>query len=181
MSEKTKTNWMRFFLCSFLFLILSCSATKEQNDERVSLPPPHINCPEDGDCSFEVLKNSSLNFAYDTTGKLYPEITEGEKIVIKYHYKRKTIENVMDSNYSEYVYLEFDPNDRQIILKDKELQKVKMIFGRICYCKGSMGYFRVKEGSLFLFTSNGNLGIRASFEVNKIPQIIDQIDENIKF
>ena len=85
MSKKTKTNWMRFFLCSFLFLILSCSATKEQNDERVSLPPPHINCPEDGDCSFEVLKNSSLNFAYDTTGKLYPEITEGEKIVIKYH------------------------------------------------------------------------------------------------
>lgn len=173
---------MRFTLYSLLFIVLSCSATKEQNnDDRVALPPPHINCPEDGDCSFEVLKNSTLNLAYDSTGKLYPEIIEGEKVVIKYHYKRKTNENVMDSSYSEYVYLEFDPDDKQIILKDKELQKVKMIFGRICYCKGSMGYFPVSDGNLFLFTSNGNLHVRTSFKMNKVPQIIDQIDENIKF
>ena len=173
---------MRLFLCSLLFLFLSCSVTKEQkNDERVSLPPPDINCPEDGDCSFEVLKNSTLNLAYDSTGKLYPEITEGAKIVVKYHYKRKTIENVMDSSYSEYVYFEFDPNDRQIILKDKDLQKVKMIFGRICYCKGSMGYFPIREGNLFLFNSDGNLHVRTSFKMNKVPQIIDEINENIKF
>jgi len=173
---------MRAILWCILFLILSCSTTKEQTkDERVSLPPPIINCPEDGDCSFEVFKNSNLNLAYDSSGKLYPEVSEGEKIVIKYHYKRKAIENAMDSNYSEYVYIEFDPKAKQIILKDKELQNVKMVFGRICYCKGSMGYFPVREGNLFLFNSNGNLQLRTSFKINKVPQIINQIDENIKF
>ncbi len=173
---------MRVALWCMLFLSLSCSTTKEKaKNDRVSLPPPHINCPEDGDCSFEVLKNSNLNLSYDSSGKLYPEVTEGEKIVIKYHYKRKTIENAMDSNYSEYVYFEFDPNNKQIILKDSELQNVKMIFGRICYCKGSMGYFPIREGSLFLFNSNGSLHVRTSFKMNKIPQIINQIDENIKF
>lgn len=173
---------MRLILCSLLFLSLSCSTTKEQkSEERASLPPPHINCPENGDCSFEVFKNSALNLAYDSTGKLYPEVTDGVKIVIKYHYKRKTIENTMDSSYSEYVYFEFDPNEKQIILKDNELQKVKMIFGRICYCKGSMGYFPVRKGNLFLFNSNGNLHVRTTFKMNKVPQIIDQIDENIKF
>ena len=111
----------------------SCGTQKEQsNEQRVSLPPPIINCPEDGDCSFEVFKNSNLNLAYGSDGKLYPEVTEGEKIVIKYHYKRKTIENTMDSNYSEYVYFEFDPNVKQIILKDTELQNVKMTF----FCNG---------------------------------------------
>ena len=93
---------MRLILYSLLFLALSCSVTKEQKgDEGVSLPPPHINCPENGDCSFEVFKNSALNLAHDSTGKLYPEVIEGEKIVIKYHYKRKTVENAMDSSYSE--------------------------------------------------------------------------------
>ena len=174
---------MRYYHILILLMIFSsCGTQKEQsNDQRVSLPPPIINCPEDGDCSFEVFKNSNLNLAYGSDGKLYPEVTEGEKIVIKYHYKRKTIENTMDSNYSEYVYFEFDPNVKQIILKDKELQNVKMVFGRICYCKGSMGYFPVREGNLFLFNSNGNLTVRTSFKINKVPQIINQIDENIKF
>lgn len=166
----------------FFFVISSCATNKVQENEKKQLiPPPHINCPGDGNCSFEVLENSSLNLAYDSTGKLYPEVKEGTKIVIKYTYKRKAVENVMDSGYAEYVYLEFDPDDKQIILKDKELKKVKMIFGRICYCKGAMGYFPVQQGNLFLFNREGNLQIRTSFKVNKVPQIIQQIDENIKY
>ena len=165
-----------------LVSITACSSSKtEQNDKRVSLPPPHINCPEDGDCSFEILKNSILEIKYDSQGKMYPDIKKGNKVVIKYHYKKKTEKDVMDNSYSEYVYLEFDPDEKQVVLKDKELGKVKMIFGRICYCKGSMGYFPVKEGSLVLFNLGNSLQIRTSFKVNKVPQIIQQIDENIKY
>jgi len=32
-----------------------------------------------------------------------------------------------------------------------------------------------------LFNREGNLQIRTSFKVNKVPQIIQQIDENIKY
>lgn len=163
-------------------VITACASSKnEPKEKRASLPPPHINCPEDGDCSFEILKNSDLELKYDSQGKMYPKINEGSKVVIKYHYKKKVKKDVMDNSYSEYVYLEFDPDEKQVILKDKELGKVKMIFGRICYCKGSMGYFPVREGSLFLFNSGNNLQIRTSFKVNKVPQIIKQIDENINY
>lgn len=171
-----------FLHALILFCLLSCGSSKtDQKDDRVSLPPPHINCPEDGDCSFEILKNSILEIKYDSQGKMYPDISEGNKNVIKYHYKKKTAKDVMDNSYSEYVYLEFDPNEKQVILKDKDLSKVKMIFGRICYCKGSMGYFPIREGSLFLFNLDNSLQIRTSFKVNKVPQIIDQIDEHIKY
>ena len=163
-------------------LLLACSSSKNTEKSGSSVvPAPHINCPEDGDCSFEIMKNSSLEFKYDDTGKLYPAIEEGENMVVKFHYERKPEPNVMDSGYSEYVYIEFNPESEQIILKDKELQSVKMIFGRICYCKGSMGYFPVHEGSLFLFNRGKTLQLRTSFKVKKVPQIVTHIDENIKY
>lgn len=171
-----------FFQCLFLTLLLSCSSIKNTEKTGSSeVSAPHINCPEDGDCSFEIMKNSSLEFKYDDIGKLYPAIEPGDNMVVKYHYKRKPEPELMDSGYSEYVYIEFNPDSEQLILKDKELQKVKMIFGRICFCKGSMGYFPVNEGSLFLFNRGNNLQLRTSFNVKKVPQIVTHIDENIKY
>ena len=170
-----------FFFLS-ICITLSCAGTKEQgNDEKVSIPPPHMNCPEGGDCSFEVVKNSAIKLNYSDAGDMSPEIIDGDKIVIKYHYEKTPVKDIMDSGYSEYVYLEFDPEETQLILKDKELQKVKMIFGRICFCKGAMGYFPVYEGNLFLFHRDGNVQLRTSFKVSKIPQIIQDIDENINY
>lgn len=165
-----------------LMVFLSCTATKETGkDQKVSLPPPHINCPEGGDCSFEIMKNSVLELKYSNIGDLYPEVVKGDKIVVKFHYQKDPVKDVMDSSYSEYVYFEFDPDESQMILKDKELQKVKMVFGRICYCKGAMGYFPVRQGNLFMFNSKGNFQLRTSFKVNKVPQIVEQIDENINY
>lgn len=174
---------MRLFIyCLSVSILLSCAGAKDQGkDQKAGIPPPHINCPEGGDCSFEVMRNSVLNLNYSDTGQLYPEIVEGDKIVVKFHFKKEPIKDVMDSGYSEYVYLEFDPDEPQIILKDKELQKVKMIFGRICYCKGAMGYFPVQQGNLFMFNRDGNLQLRSSFKINKVPQIVQQIDENINY
>ena len=171
-----------FFYCVFMSVLLSCGVAKEQEkDQKASLPPPHINCPEGGDCSFEVIENSFLKLSNTETGQLYPEVVAGDKLVVKFHYEKDPIKDVMDGAYSEYVYLEIDPNTSQIILKDKELQKVKMIFGRICYCKGSMGYFPVQQGNLFLFNRDGNLQLRTSFKINKVPQIVQEIDENINY
>ena len=68
--------------------------------------------------------------------------------------------------YSEFIYLEIDKNDEQLILNDEELQKVKMLYGRICFCRGSMGYFKVTEGKLFLFNKNKKLNMNLNFQVN---------------
>jgi len=171
-----------YFYFLSLLITVSCAGTKEQGEDgKAIIPPPHINCPEGGDCSFEVVKNAAIKLNYSDAGDMSPEIIDGDKLVIKYHYEKTPLKDIMDSGYSEYVYLEFDPKETQLILKDKELQKVKMIFGRICFCKGAMGYFPVYEGNLFLFHRDGNVQLRTSFKVNKIPQIIKEIDENINY
>lgn len=173
---------MRRFVILILYLfVASCAANKgSQSQEKEVIPPPLINCPEGGDCIFEILKDSSLKLATDNVGKLYPEVIPGDKIVVKFEYKKDEVEGVMDAGLSEYVYLEFDPDQQQVLLKDKELQKVKMIYGKVCFCS-DMGYYRVKQGNLFLFNRQGNLQIRSSFKVSKVRQVIKEIDENINY
>ena len=163
-----------------LFLLLGCKP-KQSASEQSGSYLKEISCPESGNCEFEVLKNSTLNIKTDEFGKLYPEVTSGNKVVIKFHYKKTVPEKVMDANYSEYIYLEVNEYEPQLILKDKELQKVKMLFGRICFCRDAAGYFRVTEGSLYLFNINKKLKMDLTFEVNKIPQIITEVKEEINY
>ena len=163
-----------------LFLLLGCK-TNQSASEQSGAYLKEISCPESGNCEFEVLQNSILNIKTDEFGKLYPEVSPGNKVVIKFHYKKIEPENVMDASYSEYIYLEVNENEQQLILKDKELQKVKMLYGRICFCRDAAGYFRVTKGSLYLFNSNKKLKMDLTFEVNKIPQIITEVSEEINY
>lgn len=169
---------IRIFL--LFALIASCAPAKDKSSDK-QIPPPHVNCPEGGDCTFEVMQHSTLVMRTDETGMLYPEIESGEKNVIRFHFKKDTDPEAMDSSYSEYVLLEIDSGKVELSLRDKDLQKVKMVFGRICYCKGEMGYFPVRNGQLFVYQNKGKLELRTSFQVPKIPQIIKQIDENLNF
>jgi len=163
-----------------ILLIVSCKTQQNITSNNQPLLQ-HINCPEGGDCSFEVLKNSGLQIKTDAFGKIYPEIISGDKLVIKYHFKKKEVAGVADSNYSEFVYFEIDKNEKQLILKDAALQHVKMLFGRICFCRDAMGYFKVSEGDLMLFHHDKNLQVNAKFNVPKVPQIVTEIHENIKY
>ena len=172
---------MKFIYLILIFYTLSgCKSSETALSESRQISP-EINCPDGGNCVFEILKNSNLEIKKDEFGKLYPKIISGDKIVIKYHFKKNEVKNTSDSNYSEYVYLEIDENEERLILKDKELQKVKMLFGRICFCRGSMGYFKVTEGNLFLFNNNGKFNMDLEFKVNNVPQIITKITENLNY
>ena len=140
-----------------------------------------MNCPEGGDCSFEVLQHSTLTLKRDEIGMLYPEIAEGDGVVLRFHFKKDTDPNDLDSSYSEYLLMEIDSGLVELGLRDKELQKVKMTFGRICYCKGEMGYFPVRQGQLFVYQKDGRLQVRTSFKVSKVPQIVKEIDEDLTY
>ncbi len=169
---------LRLFL--LFMLMVSCSSSKEQASTD-QIPPPRVNCPEGGDCTFEVLQNSNLSLKTDPTGATYPEIEAGEKVVIRYHYKKDPEPDVMDSNHSEYLYFEINPGRVEISLKDSELQEVKMIYGRVCFCKGESGYFPVRKGNLFLYQNKGDLLVRGSFSIPKVPQTIKDIDERLTY
>ena len=161
-------------------LLLGCGTRKNQT-VAVEIPVPHINCPKGGDCTFEVLRDTELQLAYDALGDLNPKIIPGKKAVVRYHFKKDEVPGTADSSHSEYLLFEFDPEVDQLILRDEELQQVKMVYGRICFCRGSMGYFKVTDGNLFLFNKNRELQLRSVFHVNKIPQIIEEIDERIRY
>jgi len=168
------------YILFVLFLSLGCK-TNQNASEQSGAYLKGISCPETGNCTFEVLKNSNLNIKTDNFGKLYPEVTPGNKVVIKFQYKKIVPAKTMDGSYSEFVYLEVNENEPQLILKDQDLQKVKMLFGRICRCSGPMGYFRVTSGNLYLFNGSGKLNMNLTFKVNKVPQIITEVKESINY
>ncbi len=163
-----------------LILVAGCASARD-NSDTVKIPPPRVNCPEGGNCTFEVLQHSTLTMKRDDIGMPYPVIEEGDGVVLRFHFKKNTDPQDLDSSYSEYVLMEIDSGLVELGLRDEELRKVKMTFGRICYCKGEMGYFPVRKGQLFVYQKNGKLQVKTSFRVSKVPQIVNEIDEELTY
>lgn len=136
-------------------------------------------CPSNGTCSIEIIPRSKLQIKEDEFKNTYIEIAEGDKIVFKYEYKKDELPNTADSGYRELVYIETDGTNQELNLKNQELQKVNMVFGRLCFCKGSSGYFKVKKGQLKFVLKKNELTLDTHFSVAHIPQVITEIDETI--
>jgi len=137
------------------------------------------NCITNATCSIEIIPNSSLLIKQDEFQNSYVEIKKGSNTLVKYQLKKNEIPNTADSNYSEILYIEIDNYNKSLVLKNEELQQVKMIYGRLCYCKGASGYFKVKKGNLELILKKNQLTLNTNFTVENIPQIITQVREKI--
>jgi len=164
-----------------LVLSFSCNSNQKiianQNLEHVQ-----SNCPNDGVCTFEASRQKSITISQSSLGEMYPEINNGDKILLKFEYKRNEIQNVMDSSYNEIIYIEVDPDNIEMNLKDSELENVKLIFARFCYCKGQTGYYLVENGNLSIKKVNGtSYQLSLEFKVSEVPQIISSIQEVFDF
>jgi hypothetical protein len=137
------------------------------------------NCIDNAVCNIELLPKSNLLIKEDEFKNTYIEFEKGNNTIIKYQLKKNELPNTADSHYSEIIYLEIDNYNKSLNLKNEDLQQVKMIYGRLCYCKGSSGYFKVNKGSLELILSKNKLSLNANFNVENIPQIVSQINEKI--
>jgi hypothetical protein len=158
------------------FIIISCNAKQKTllKNEKVNTS---TICPQDGVCTFEVLQNKSLKLLKDGIGKLYPDISYGDKIILKFEYKRNEIQNAVDDNYSELIYVELNPNNLNIELENSDLQEVKLLFARLCFCRGQTGYYKVKKGSLSITKKNENYQFKLEFKIDEVPQIITSINK----
>jgi len=164
---------MKQFSFIFLFLLFSCKAQEIKKQIKQA-------CPKEGTCAVEISKNNILQIKEDTTKALYPTLKKGNNIVFKFEYKKKTIKNRKDGHYSEVIYLEFDPSKKHLSLKDLDLQKSKLLFGRFCYCKGSAGWFKIENGNLKIDEiSKNKFRIQLTFKNFKTPQILQAIDETV--
>jgi hypothetical protein len=172
---------MKNILLLSILLIVSCKPTHKANFIISNAISQSTNsCPENGVCSIELIPNKSLEFKKDNIGMSYPVITEGNKTIFKYTYKRKSIPNTQDGNYTEIIYAELEETISDLDLSNLDLKNVKLYFGRLCYCKGQTGYYPIKNGD-FKITSldNDSVNFNLNFKISEVPQIITEINESI--
>lgn len=137
---------MRIFsILLILILQTACSSAKVASLSKIQA----ADCPEEGVCSIEILKNKSLLIKEDTIGQLYYNLDENNaKTVYVYTYFVAGPENTQDGNLTEKIIFELDNNATEINFKNEDLQKVNMLFSRACFCKGQMGLFKITNGTL---------------------------------
>jgi len=136
------------------------------------------NCPEDGICSVELIPNSSLTVKSDEFGNTYTIIEKGEKTIFKFIFSRNVDKQYVDGHYIEEIYAEFDKELPDVILQDKNLSNVKLLFNRMCYCKGSAGFYHIEKGGLsFKKTKKNTFNFQLNFTMDKVPQVITSINE----
>ncbi len=170
-----------------LGLIVSfCAPKKEITDnDKTAVEAKKINlsdsnCPEDGICSIEVIKNKSIVVKTDDFGSNYYLLEDNENTsVIYYKYDRNFEKDLQDAYYKEEIAFEVSNDVNQLNLTDEELQDTKMLYGRLCFCKGQTGFFKVTKGTL-KYTKKGNeIAVDLDFENKKVPQIIKKIKATI--
>ncbi len=159
------------------FIIISCNA-KQKTLLKNETNNTSTICPQDGVCTFEVLQNKSLKLLKDGIGKLYPDISEGDKIILKFEYKRNEIPNTVDGNYSELIYVELNQNNLNIELENSDLQEAKLLFARLCFCRGQTGYYKVTNGKLSIKKESNNYKFNLEFIIDEVPQVITSINES---
>ncbi|MBV1888435.1 MAG: hypothetical protein KUG51_04020, partial [Urechidicola sp.] len=61
-----------------------------------------------------------------------------------------------------------------------ELSKVKLLFNRLCYCKGSTGFYTIKNGELVIKKIKKNTyTINLDFKIEEVPQVVTSINETL--
>ena len=138
-------------------------------------------CPQDGTCTVELLKDKRLDIKTDDLGGIYFQIVAAtESSVVLYHYNRKVEKGLQDGQYREDIVFEINNSDSLISLSGSDLQKTKMLFGRHCYCKGQAGYFKVTQGQLTLEQKKNAVSFHLDFTITQVPQIIKSIKATTK-
>lgn len=138
----------QFVLIPVLLMLFSCGSTKSLYDNSEAART-EVSCPENGNCTFEVLKNKSLVVKKDGIDKMYySTIDNSATSVIKYRYVKKTNPALQDAGYVEEIVFEIANNSKALDYKNSDMQQTKMLFGVMCFCKDKAGYYEVKEGAL---------------------------------
>lgn len=172
---------MKTIVLVLLLFLVSCKTMQNTSETLKKIVTVTAeNCPENGKCIIELLPNSSLEFKKDSFGNEFPVLSTGNLIIFRYTFEKDKLSNVQDSNYTEIIYAELTNPITKTTLVNEDLQKVKLHFGRLCYCKGETGFYPIKSGLFQLEkTSNDSLKITIDFKQKATPQLISIIKQTI--
>ncbi|MFN7013096.1 MAG: hypothetical protein ACK4ON_02375 [Bacteroidia bacterium] len=163
------------------FLSLSCNCTKNQVNDIVAAETVNTSCPSDGKCTTILIENKSLNIKTDEIGATYYELTDNSKTsIIKFEYNKTVDTTLQDNNYREEILFEIPNKFNEINLENDELESVKMLFGKHCFCRGQAGVYAIRKGKLNVIKQNNKISFNLEFEVPNIDHKIKLISESIK-
>ena len=156
----------------FVFTTISCVVNKKSTTNIIN--DKSQQCPENGTCNFEVLKNKSFELAKDGIGMYYPKIADAKTSILKFEFKSGYIADIPDSGVTEVVYIELG-KEKNLSIQNQALTQVKASYGRLCFCRGESGYFPIKKGKLNIKSiTKTQFEIEFEFEVNEVPQTLKQ-------
>ena len=170
----------KLLLLPLAFFLSYCNCTKSavSKAKEYSIMSP---CPENGVCKIQILKNKSLNVKTDDLGILYYQLSDNENTsVIQYTYDRKVEKGLEDAQHREEIIFEIKNITTELNLQDNSLQETKMLFGRLCFCRGQTGYYKVENGTLKLQNTNEIITLDLNFKINEVPQLYDSVKATIK-
>ncbi|WP_300565177.1 hypothetical protein [Flavobacterium sp.] len=172
---KNLANRLIIIIAPFIFSCQNTKTTLENSSSLIALNSEGL-CPEDGVCNTTVLKNQGLKIKLDEFNHLYYKTeASANTSVIRFEYKRKAPEGLQDGIYREEIVFEINNSDTKLELEDVLLKSTKMIYGRLCYCRGQTGYFLVNKGKLTLEKNQKEIKFNLDFTVSEVPQIIKKI------
>lgn len=170
---------------SALILVCACKTqnTVDSSKEIAVVSEPQnkkVYCPEGGNCTVKLHKNSSLVLKKDTTDRYYPVIEKGEGIVVEFKFLIKGPEGTADGDYSETIHFEINKDTETLSLRSEALEQVDLLFGKHCFCRGEAGYYKVKNGNLTLQKSKDEINIDISLSIPEVSHKIFNIKEKIR-
>lgn len=172
---------MKLFIPVFALLVLvGCKAKTTELLNTHQEFKITTNCPEDSHCKVELISNSSLEVLTDKFNTTYTNINKGDEIIFKFTFSRNEDKMMVDTHYIEEIYAEFDKSLPNLSLIDEELSNVKLLYNKMCYCKGVAGYYHLKKGTLkFKKIGKKTYDIQLEFKLDTIYQVITSINETL--
>lgn len=170
---------MKLFSCTFiLVLFLSCNSSK-QNIKHLPLEVSST-CPENGSCTFEILKNKSF-LIKNSFGDSYPEFIDSNKLIFKFQYLRDSIPNTQDSSYKEIILIELNSDYDELDFSSIDFESATIYFGRICFCRGQNGYFKVTNGKLSIKElEDKSFNLKFDYMLQDIPYVVKSINQSFE-
>src|SRR5690606_4828586 len=165
-------------LLAIAVVTVSCSTTKGvESTNWLGKKVTMISvAPENGKVTATREFEKGLNL--NGFNELYPQThVDPEKVLDEYSHDRiKTEGNYADDFYKEELFLDIPAQKFKKQYKVAELDQVKLVYGKHCYCKGEAGYFKITEGTLKVDHSEKQTKVKLTF---KAPS--SSVIENVEF
>lgn len=143
---------MKYQSLIILLLLVACKTTQTDS-------PLLQDCPNNGDCEVQVLKETKLFISEDSMGISeisFEEDVDFQVIFIQFKDSKTT-------NYKEEIYLQIPSRFKEIQSKNQSLQNQKVIYGKMGDF-GDDGFERVKDGELHLVKLKDHISLH--LEIN---------------